>query len=317
MASPAQSTAVGLTDFKYAVMTSGTDVSGGTASYGTVYSIPGLTEANYAGAAGLTRLFADDGIFETSDYVGEQSISINLADILEADQNRIFGFGYANGVLEKSSTSASPYLWIGFKVTLANGTYKYVSIPKVKFSKPDSDNKTKAASVEFQPQMIEGGINNLICNGNYMLTTRTDDTALPAATLAAWFTTPVIAKTVDLTGLTAVITAGAGATKTVLLTLSKVSNSASYPFTIPTTSVTAMLAGIKAVKVSDGTEVTIDAAAVLSAGTGLANSTCTFTLTTSVSNTAVYFVIHENGLVKDASGVSITEYYSGTITTRT
>lgn len=317
MASPAQSVAVGVKDFAYAVQTAGTDISGGTATYGTVYTIPGLTKANYDPSSGLARLFADDGVFETAEYVGEQSLEVDLADILEADQARIFGFGNANGVIEKSTSSTSPYLWVGFKVSLANGEYKYVSFPKVKFSKPSGDQQTKGSDIQFQTQMITAGINPLICNGVYCVTARTDDTALPTATRTGWFTTPVIAKTVDLTGLTAVITAGAGATKTVLLTLSKVSASASYPFTIPTASVTAMLAGIKAVKVSDGTEVTIDAAAVLSAGTGLANSTCTFTLTTSVANTAVYFVIPENGLVKDSSGVSITEYYSGTITTRT
>lgn len=317
MASPTDSVPVSVKNFRYAVMTDATDVSGGAATFGTVYSIPGLKEANYAGAAGITRLYADGGVFASSEYVGDQSISIDLAVINETHQNRIFGFGYANGVLEKSKASISPYLWVGFEIELENGVSRYVSIPKVKFTKPSSDSKTREASVTYQTQMIEGAIHNLICNDNYMLTANADDTALPAATLANWFTTPVIAKTADLSGLTAVIAAGAGATKTVLLTLSKVSNSGSYPFTIPTASKTAMLTGIKCLKVSDGSEVTIDAAAVLSAGTGLANSTCTFTLTTSVAATAVYFVIPTGSDIKDASGVSITQYYSGSVTTRT
>lgn len=317
MPSPAQSVAVGVEDFSYAVMTAGTDIAGGAATYGTVYTIPGLKTANYNGASGLSRLFADDGIFETADYVGEQSISIDLADILEADQARMFGFGLANGVLEKSQASTSPYLWVGFKVTLNSGASKYVSIPKVKFSKPNSDNQTKEAQVTFQTQMIEGGINNLICNGNYMLTARTDDTDLPAATLSGWFTTPVIAKTADLSALTVAITAGSGATKTMLATFSKASASASYPFVIPTASIDAIASALQVLKVADGTTAGPISAALLSAGTGLANSTVTVTITTNVSNTAVYNAIAANSAVRDASGVAVSAYLSGSVTTRT
>jgi len=307
---------VGVSGFVYSLLTDGTDISGGTATYGTVYPITGLKSANYKAAGSLSRFYGDNGVFASSETTGDQSISIDLADLPPQDRARILGHSYANGQIVQASTDVSPYVAVGFKLSL-DGANGYVWFTKVKFSKPDQGATTKESSVNYQSQMIEGAVVNLICNSAYRTTIRTDDASAPAATLTGWFTNPVISNNVDTTALTVVITAGAGATKTMLATFSKASASGSIPFTIPTASITAIASALQAAKVSDGSTAGPLSAVILSAGTGFSNSTVTVTITTNVAATAVYNLIAAGSAIKDASGVSVTAYFSGSVTTRT
>ena len=317
MATSTNRLAIGCEDFVYSVMTDGTDVASGTPAYGTVYPLPGLKQFNYQSNSSLTRWYGDIGVFAASEFVGEQSISVDVSDIPPQDRNRLFGFDYANGVLVESAGSVSPYVAIGAKVTLDGGQSTYVWFPKVKFNKPSLDANTKEASVAYQSVMIEGAILQLIANSNYRVSVRTDDAAAPAATISGWFNAPVINSDVDTTALTMVITAGAGATKTMLATFSKASASGSIPFSIPTASITALASALSVLKVSDGATAGPLSCALLSAGTGFSNSTVTVTITTNLAATAVYNAIAAGSAVKDASGVSVSAYLSGSVTTRT
>jgi len=308
---------IGCEDAVYALLTDGTDVAGGTAIYGTVYPLVGLKQFNYQSNSGLTRWYGDNAVFAASEFVGDQALSVDIADIQPQDRNRLFGFDYVNGVIVEKVDSVSPYVAFGAKITMEGGVSSYVWFGKVKFNKPSLDANTKESSVAFQSVMIEGAILPLICNSVYRVSARTDDTAVAAATLTGWFNQPVISATADASALTVAITAGAGATKTMLATFSKASNSASYPFVLPADSITAIASALQVLKVADGTTAGPITAAILSAGTGLANSTITVTITTNVSNTAVYNAIAANSAIKDGSGVSVSAYLSGSVTTRT
>ena len=55
--------------------------------------------------------------------------------------------------------------------------------------------------------------------------------------------------------------------------------------------------------------------ALLSAGTGFSNSTVTVTCTTNVAATAVYVVVQSPSGLVDGSGVQLTTYDSGSVTT--
>ena len=206
MATSTNRLAIGCEDFVYSILTEGTDVAGGTPAYGTVYPLPGLKQFNYQSNSSLTRWYGDNGVFAASEFVGEQSISVDVSDIPPQDRNRLFGFTYANGVLVESADSVSPYVAIGAKVTLDGGQSTYVWFPKVKFNKPSLDANTKESSVAFQSVMIEGAILQLISNSNYRVSVRTDDAAAPAATISNWFNQPVITQTVDLGALSVVAT---------------------------------------------------------------------------------------------------------------
>lgn len=197
---------IGVEDFVYSILTDGSDTASTSPTYGTIYHLPGLKQVNYQSSAGLSRFFGDNGVFAATEYVGEQSISIDIADVPPQDRNRLFGFTYSAGVEARSVESVSPYVAVGCKVTLEGGQSSYVWWPKVKFTKPSQDNATKESAVNYQSTVIEGAVLNLLYNNNYMVTARTDDAAVAAATLTGWFNQPVIAATADLGALSVVAT---------------------------------------------------------------------------------------------------------------
>lgn len=310
---------IGLEGIKYAILTESSDVLGGSPSYGTIYDFPGVIDLNWNPGASLTSLYADDGLAVLGETVGDMKLDVTFSDIAAQDLANVLGHTYVNGILAGNTLDASPYLAIGGKI-LRNGqsggspVYEYVWFPKVKFTKPSTDYKTKEGKIVFQTAKLTGQVAKLAANGVYRTSARTDDTSVIASTLTNWFTTVVTAATADLTALTVAFTTGTGATKTLLATFSKASNSGSIPFSIPTAAITAMIAQCQVILVSSGV-VQACTYAIASAGTGFSNSPVTVTCTTPVAATAVYVVIPANTQIVDSSGVAVSAYASGSVTT--
>ena len=311
---------IGLEGLKYAVLTESSDVSGGTPSYGTIYDLPGVVDMNWNPNASLTPLYGDDGLLIVGETVGDMKLDITLTDVAAQDLANMLGNAYVNGIVAGNTTDPSAYIAIGGKI-LRNGkdgsgnqAYEYVWFPKVKLTKPSFDYKTKESKIVFQTAKMTGQVAKLIANGNYKLSARTDDTNVIATTLTNWFTTVVTGTSVDLTALTCVATTGSGATKTALLTFSKASASGVIPFTMSAATIAAMASTVQCLLASSGALQTCTYA-LLSAGTGYSNSTITVTATTPVAATAVYFAVGAIPGLVDGSGVSVTPYYSGSITT--
>ncbi len=309
---------IGLEGIRYAVLTEASDVVGGTPSFGPIYDFPGVIDLNWNPSAALTPLYSDDGLAVIGETVGDMKLDITMTDVSQQDLANMLGHSYVNGILAGNVIDPSAYIAIGAKI-LRNGAvsgspvYEYVWFPKVKLTKPSFAYKTKEAKIVFQTAKLMGQVAKLQANGLYKASARTDDTNVPATTLTNWFTAVVTATNVDLSAFTVVAAAGAGATGTFLLTFSKASNSASFPFTLSTDVITAMANTIEILKVSDGTPVAATYA-VLSAGTGLANSTITVRGTTAAGNIAVYLNAPVAAGLVDGSGVALTKYNSGSVT---
>ena len=312
---------IGLSNVVYAVLNEATDIASGTPTYGTIKPLANALELSFDPAGNAATLFADDGAAFVADNVGEMKISFGIADIDPANYAEILGHTYANGIMGQNSTDQSPYIAIGAKRLRAgkdgaNAVYDYFWLPKVKLTKPKESAKTKGASIEFQTPMLEGSVVKLVANGNYRTMARSDDANVAATTVTNWFNSVVITSSADLTALTVVAAAGAGATGTFLLTLSKASNSGAIPFTISAAAIAAFASAFRVAKVSDGSKVPTTYA-LLSPGTGFSNSPVTVTGSTGISNTAMFIGVPAGSAAVDGSGVSVSEYYSGSVTTRT
>ena len=310
---------IGLSNVVYAVLNESSDVAAGTPTYGTVKPLANALELSFDPAGNASTLFADDGPAFIADNIGEMKISFGVADLDPAAYAEILGHTYANGIIAQNVTDQSPYIAIGAKRLRAgkdgaNAVYDYFWLPKVKLTKPKEDAKTKEASINFQTPMLDGSVAKLIANSNYRTMARSDDANVPTATITNWFTAPVVTSSADLTALTLVVTAGAGATKTLLFTFSKASASGSIPFTMSTNQITAMASSVQVLLVSSGALQTCTYA-LLSAGTGFSNSTITVTCTTPVASTAVFVIASGATGPLDGSGVAVTPYYSGSVTT--
>ena len=315
----AQRPIIGLEGIKYAVLTESSDQVGGTPSYGTIYDFPGVVDLNWNPSAALTPLYSDDGLSVVGETVGDMKLDLTMTDVSMQDLSNILGHSYVNGILAGNVTDLSVYLAIGAKV-LRNGSnngspvYEYVWFPKVKLTKPSFDYKTKEAKIVFQTAKLTGQVAKLQANGVYKVSMRTDDTNAPATTLTNWFTTVVTAASADLTAFTLVVTAGTGATKTLLFTFSKASASGTIPFVLPAASIVALATQCQVLLASSGA-LQACTYALLTTGTGFSNSPITVTCTTPVAATAVFVNVPGGTSIEDGSGVSLTAYNSGSVTT--
>lgn len=312
---------IGVEGLVVAILDPSTDVIGGTPVYDTPLDLAGLAKLTVNPNGTVATDYADDGPSFVATTVGKIQIDLDMQDVVPSSIATIFGISYANGVLVDSSLDTSPYLALGYKQWLAglddsgDRVFRYVWLLKGVLAKPPLGGETKKDTLNYQHMTIKGEFAFLQASSAraYMTSVRTDDPNVLAATLTNFFDQPVLSGDADLSALTVVATTGAGGTGTFLLTFSKASASASLPFTISTAVIAAMTDTVEVIKVSDGSVVDVSYA-LLSAGTGLANSTVTVRGTTAAGNIAVYIAAGvESGLV-DGSGVEVTEYHSGSVT---
>jgi len=295
-----------------------TDPVGGSATFGTVFSLAGAAEMSFDTAASQTPYFADDALAAVGSTTGFRKISIKLYDIDPSALAQLMGQTYANGQLQDKGADTSPYFAVAGRVLRNGGATQPVVFYKCQFMKPKSDWKTKGASINFVEVQLDGATVALTSNGQYGLTQRSDDPAASATAASAWFTTVQFSNT-DNTALSVVFAAG-GATKTVTATFSKASASGSIPFTMADTGLLATLAN--EILVTKSAAAGAGANAVLTwvlttPGAGFSNNTIVFTGTVTsgaIATDNVTVAVRTNSQVKDNNGVSVTAVGKGFLT---
>lgn len=156
---------IGVSDFKFAIMTDGTDVKGGTATYGEWVEVPGLVSINVKSNGSVVTNFADNGPFETAANLGEISVAIEHADLQDDVRAKLLGHALgATGEMVYNAEDVAPYVALCFTGKQADGSKKHVKLLKVKFSEFGDDFQTEKASVEFRNYSIEGQASIRICD---------------------------------------------------------------------------------------------------------------------------------------------------------
>ena len=141
---------IGLDFFHYAIMDDETNET-----YGEVYHIPLLQQANVSPIVNSANLSADDKIAETADAIIGANVTIGLANIPTADQARLLGSTIdANGVLARRGTDQAPYVATAWRRRMANGKYRYVWNYKGRFRPFEDNAETKGESINFQTPAI-------------------------------------------------------------------------------------------------------------------------------------------------------------------
>jgi len=289
---------IGLSNVVYSVMDESTDYLNNAPTYGTVYPLVGAKAMEFDPGSSIAREFADDGLFNAADAVGEMKVNFVLASILPEDYARILGYEYANGIIQEKAVKQSPSIAIGFKALRSgnesgNNVYDYVWFPKVKLSKPKSADKTKAASIEFKDVQFEGAVLTLLSNGVHRVRTRSDDPAVAAVTLTNWFTAPLYSNSADLNALNVAV---AAATLNLKFTFTKTGGgNVTIAAANCTTSTLPVLKGASAAPLA-GTY----------AVTGAGTASCVVTFTPTVAFGTAYIAGYCTNLIVDQNGVPAT-----------
>jgi len=180
---------IGLDKLYYAVQLS--DDPAGAPVYDTIYPLIGAKTLSFNAAASLTTNFADDSPFELMETTGEMGLTLSVVGLLPADEARLQGHQYVNGAIIRGAEDASPYIAIMGRTLLADGSYGYVRYYKVKFGKANAEDATREASPAPRTVTMEGRVAALVSttySKKYGEKVRSDDTNVPASTIANWFT---------------------------------------------------------------------------------------------------------------------------------
>lgn len=170
---------IGLRNLRYSKLDASDKVTTAT-SFGKAVDCKVSIEKNSA------ELYADDGIAE-SDYSFKKG---TIALTIDEDDDTVFAdvLGHTvgtDGEMVRNANDVAPYVAIGRILTkLVNGVkqYKVEFLHKVKFTEPNTDEKTKGESIEFGTSAIEGAIHALV-NGDWSKTKTFADYAQASAYL--------------------------------------------------------------------------------------------------------------------------------------
>lgn len=178
------------------------DVNGIT--YDTPVHLPGAVVATVNPNSSVDSDFADNGPFFAQNNRGITELSLEMIDVIPQHMAMLLGQKYVNGVIVETDLDQSPYFAFGGSILLAgsdeggDAVYEDFWYAKGKFSVPESGGTTKKDSIEFghknltaqfvKTQFVPDGQKT----GSICAHVRTDDPAVPAATITNWFNAPVI-----------------------------------------------------------------------------------------------------------------------------
>ena len=172
--------------------------------YDTPFSIPGAVVATINPNSSVETDYADNGAFFAQNNRGNTELSLEMIDITPENEAKMLGQRRVNGVTIETDLDQSPYFAFGGKILLAgsdesgDAVYEYIWYAKGKFSVPEGGSETKRDSITFghknltaqfvKTQFVPDGQQS----GTIGAHCRTDDPAVPAATISNWFNAPVI-----------------------------------------------------------------------------------------------------------------------------
>lgn len=183
-------------------------------TYDTPVHIPGAVVATINPNSSVESDYADNGAFFAQNNRGNTELSLEMIDVIPQHMAMLLGQKYTNGIIVETDLDQSPYFAFGGSVLMAgsdetgDAVYENFWYAKGKFSVPESGGETKKDSIAFghknltaqfvKTQFVPDGQKS----GSICTHVRTDDPAVPAATISGWFNAPVISVSQSLSAVT-------------------------------------------------------------------------------------------------------------------
>lgn len=185
---------ISLKDLHVGKLTPGTDVVGGTPAYTNITKIKGAISASSSVNQSEESYYSDDSVEEVHVAVNSMTFEVEISNLSIEERALLLGQRTDGGMAAGNKDDIAPEVWVGFRSKRTDGTYRYVSLPKCKFSVPAEAYATEAESTTAQTITLTCNALPLICNGNYKITLDESSNLTEQQTSAknAWFTTPVI-----------------------------------------------------------------------------------------------------------------------------
>ena len=142
-----------LRNLHYALLTQDTI---GSILYGKPAPLVGAISAKVSPASNQEKLWADDGVFDIANSLGDISVEIELATLPIRAQAILLGHQYSNGVMTMSDLDEPPYLAIGFMSQPQPGRFRFVWLYKGKFALVQDEYATATDSAAWRQAKLSG-----------------------------------------------------------------------------------------------------------------------------------------------------------------
>ncbi len=144
---------IGVRNLHYAVLK--TDDTAGV-TYETPVNIAGVRTIDVKPSSGIDTLYGDDAPFDVADYLGDISVTVDIAQIPLTDLAAMLGHTVENGVMEYKSTDTPPYVALLFESVKSNGKKRFVKLLKGKFAEPEDNFQGKDTSTHWNTVNLTG-----------------------------------------------------------------------------------------------------------------------------------------------------------------
>lgn len=167
-------------------------------TFGTPVYLPGIKEIKVSPKVSTEKLYAENKLWEQSTSLDDIEVSINLADLTNAQLADLLGHKLAEeGGIIASDTDEAPYIALLYVANKSNGKKRYGVLYKGKMELPDDSSKGKEGKTDFQTPEVKSTFQPLQNNGMWKYQVDSDDPSCPA-TIETDFFTSVIVPTVKV-----------------------------------------------------------------------------------------------------------------------
>ncbi|WP_332856855.1 major tail protein [Clostridium paraputrificum] len=178
---------IGIRDFHVAVLNENTDIAGGTPTYETITKIPGIISATCSTERTSDSFYSDDTVEDTYSSFNQITVELEVSNLSIAERKLLLGQNTKKGVAVGNVDDTPNYVAIMFRSKKTNGSFRYVCMPKGKFTEPSESYASEAESVTAQTlTMTFTGI-PLKANGNYKIVADEEESDIDATFIENFF----------------------------------------------------------------------------------------------------------------------------------
>lgn len=181
---------VGLEKLYYSILTKDDATS---LTYETPVYLPGVKEIRVNPKQSTEVQYAENRIWEQENALDEVEVSINLADLTNAERAKLLGHTLATeGGVYATQSDEAPYIALLYKANKSGGKFRYQVLYKGKLGLPQDSTKGKEGKTDFQPTEMTGVFQPTKKNGMWKYQVDDDDPDCPVGIDTTFFTSVII-----------------------------------------------------------------------------------------------------------------------------
>lgn len=178
---------ISIRDFHVAVLQSGTDIAGGTPTYDEITKIPGIISANCSTERTSDSFYSDDVVEDTYSSFNQIKVELEVSNLSIAERKLLLGQKTNKGVAAANIDDTPAEVAIMFRSKKTNGKFRYVCMPKGKFTEPNESYASEGENVTAQTLTMTFTGVPLSANGNYKIVADEDESDIDSEFIKNFF----------------------------------------------------------------------------------------------------------------------------------